>query len=99
MNHVLQLSGLLFLMVVYFIPSLIAHNFQIKQRLGIYVLNFFMGFTLFGWVASFVWAVSGDQEIGAIKIKDYAATHKFKIIFNFITMTVITFLGFIFILG
>ncbi|WP_320675896.1 superinfection immunity protein [Prochlorococcus sp. MIT 1300] len=47
----------LILLVIYFLPSLIAFSRKCPSALAITALNLFLGWTLFGWVASLVWAL------------------------------------------
>lgn len=48
------------LMMLYFLPSIIGH--KTKYANGISILNLFLGWTLIGWVAALVWAVSAPKE-------------------------------------
>jgi T4 superinfection immunity protein len=41
---------------IYFIPSFIAHRRGHHQMMPIFLLNFFLGWSLLGWVAALVWA-------------------------------------------
>ena len=45
------------LLIIYFIPSIIAFSRKCPSALAITALNLFLGWTLFGWVASLVWAL------------------------------------------
>ena len=45
------------LLIIYFIPSIIAFSRKCPSTLAITALNLFLGWTLFGWVASLVWAL------------------------------------------
>lgn len=42
-------------LIIYFLPSIF--GFTHKQVRGIFLLNFFLGWTLIGWLGAFVWAV------------------------------------------
>ena len=44
-------------LIIYFIPSIIAFSRKCPSTLAITALNLFLGWTLFGWVASLVWAL------------------------------------------
>ena len=44
-------------LIIYFIPSIIAFLRKCPSALAITALNLFLGWTLFGWVASLVWAL------------------------------------------
>lgn len=43
---------------VYFLPSLIAHKRDKRNKTAITLLNVLLGWTFLGWVVSLVWAVS-----------------------------------------
>ena len=49
---------LILLLVLYFLPTIIAISKHHKNALAIFVLNFFLGGTVIGWVIALVWAVS-----------------------------------------
>ena len=55
----LLLLGLIVLLL-YFLPSIVAIRRQMRSALGVMVVNFFLGWTLIGWVVALAWAVSGD---------------------------------------
>lgn len=48
---------LLVLVILYFLPWLIAMLNRHRQIAGIFFLNLFLGWTLVGWVVALVWAV------------------------------------------
>lgn len=51
--------GLLLILGIYFIPSLVGRN---KDNFtAIFLLNFFLGWTLIGWVVALVWAATNDR--------------------------------------
>lgn len=45
-------------LVIYFLPVLIALLRHHKNTLAIFLLNFFLGWTVLGWVGSLVWSVT-----------------------------------------
>ena len=49
---------LYFALYIYFFPSVIARSRRKNNYWSIWVLNLFFGWTLIGWVASLIWAVS-----------------------------------------
>lgn len=49
-----------FLLVPYFLPTIIAIMRGKNNTGGIFALNFLLGWTLIGWVASLLWALSSD---------------------------------------
>ena len=48
------------LMLLYFLPSIVGYNK--KNANSICVLNFFLGWTLVGWVVALIWAMAKDKE-------------------------------------
>ena len=46
--------------VMYFLPSIVAVARSKRDIAGIVVLNFFLGWTMIGWVVAMVWAVKAD---------------------------------------
>lgn len=55
-------SGLFFILLVpYFLPTIIAIIRQKSNTGAIFALNFFLGWSLIGWVVSLVWALSSDS--------------------------------------
>lgn len=59
-------NGLIIIIaLVYFIPSIIGY-FK-KHGAGILLLNLFLGWTLIGWVAALIWAVSDEGDSGSYK--------------------------------
>lgn len=44
--------------VLYFVPTIIAFKREHHNRWAIAALNFFLGATCFGWVASLVWSLT-----------------------------------------
>jgi hypothetical protein len=46
--------------VMYFLPSIVALARSKRDIAGIILLNFFLGWTMIGWVVALVWAVKTD---------------------------------------
>jgi hypothetical protein len=46
--------------VMYFLPSIIALARSKRDLAAIVLLNFFLGWTMIGWVVALVWAVKAD---------------------------------------
>ncbi len=42
---------------LYLLPTLIAFGRHLPNRGGIAMLNIFLGWTFFGWVAALIWAI------------------------------------------
>jgi Superinfection immunity protein len=49
--------------VMYFLPSLIALLRSKRDIVAIVLLNFFLGWTLIGWVVALVWAFKTDVVV------------------------------------
>lgn len=47
--------------VIYFAPSIVAYKRQKQNKAAIMALNFFLGWSLIGWVISLVWALTQDN--------------------------------------
>jgi hypothetical protein len=63
MAHVLPAFFLPFIgfgFVMYFLPSIIALARNKRDIAAILLLNFFLGWTMIGWVVALVWAVKAD---------------------------------------
>jgi Superinfection immunity protein len=63
MAHVLPAYFLPFIgfgFVMYFLPSIIALARNKRDIAAILLLNFFLGWTMIGWVVALVWAVKAD---------------------------------------
>ena len=55
------MTTLLLLALLYFLPSILAKDK--KDAGGIFLLNFFFGWTVIGWVAAMVWACASDRPV------------------------------------
>lgn len=67
MNGIFALIFVAIGLLVYLLPTVIAHRRQHRKAVGLFWLNFFLGWTLVGWVAALVWAVSGDSFAGMLR--------------------------------
>ncbi len=52
--------GLLFPLALYFLPSIIALARNKRDTLAIFLLNFFLGWSVIGWIVALVWAAKND---------------------------------------
>lgn len=50
------------LLVLYFLPTLLAALRRSKRGWGVMVINVFLGWTFIGWVVALAWAVSSDRQ-------------------------------------
>jgi len=46
---------------LYFLPTIIAFNRDRHNKWAIFLLNFFLGWSVIAWVVALVWAVSSSQ--------------------------------------
>jgi hypothetical protein len=56
-------GGLGFMTVMYFLPSIIALARNKRDLLAIFLLNFFLGWSVIGWIVSLVWAAKHDVPV------------------------------------
>ena len=47
--------------VMYFLPTLIAAIRSKRDVLTIFLVNFFLGWSVIGWIVCLVWALKADQ--------------------------------------
>jgi hypothetical protein len=53
-----HVPGFLFALALYFLPTLIACGRGLFSRFGIFMVNLFLGWTFFGWIAALIWAIA-----------------------------------------
>jgi uncharacterized membrane protein (DUF485 family) len=62
LDNTITVIELMLIAIIYMLPTLIAYARDIPQRRMITVLNIIFGWTLIGWVATFIWAMSAETE-------------------------------------
>lgn len=91
--NTLSAIGILIILIsalfVYFLPTLIAVNTRNKYHLQICILNTFLGFSLFGWVAALIWAT---MPLKSEQIQDYRTS--LAVMYVFSIFTILSFLGY-----
>lgn len=60
MSDVALNIGALLLLIMYFLPTIVANKRKHKNVTAIFCLNLFAGWTFLGWVGSLVWALTKD---------------------------------------
>lgn len=55
----------------YFIPSIIALIRKKRNKVAIIALNFFLGWSLIGWVVSLVWALKKDSQPNIVQVNNH----------------------------
>ena len=48
------------ILVIYFVPSIVGYSNKKKNKSAILTLNFFLGWTLIGWIIALTWATMKD---------------------------------------
>ena len=61
---------LIFAVMAYFLPCLIASSRGVTYRTGIILVNLFFGWTVIGWIVTVVWASTAETEAQA-KAKEF----------------------------
>ena len=71
MEFLLGMIYLVLLISIYFLPSIVAACRKHVNFTAIFILNLFLGITLFGWVFALIWAVynSTTERSGTKKKK------------------------------
>ena len=64
------MSFILFLIAMYWLPTLIALVRQTPSALGVAMLNFFFGWTVIGWIMAMVWALASHSSPHIIVIEN-----------------------------
>lgn len=51
-----------FMLLMYFLPSVIASSREHKNKPAIVVLNLFLGWTGLGWIVALIWAFTDNTK-------------------------------------
>ena len=51
--------------VMYFLPTIIAFARHKRDTMAIFLLNFFLGWSVIGWIIALVWAARQDVPVMA----------------------------------
>ena len=62
MDRFETLLVLIAIVVVYFFPAMVAARRNHHQNNAIFMLNLLLGWTVIGWMAAFIWAVSAVRR-------------------------------------
>ena len=60
-GFIIMVLAMSIIIAIYFVPSIIASVRHAKHSDGIVALNFFLGWTVLGWIAAMIWAIV-EQE-------------------------------------
>ncbi len=50
------------MLALYFLPTIVAERSKKENLNSIFVVNFFLGWTLIGWVIALAWAFAHDNK-------------------------------------
>ena len=50
------------IIMIYFAPALVAYNKKKRNAGAILTLNFFLGWTMIGWIVALVWASTYEKN-------------------------------------
>jgi ABC-type transport system involved in cytochrome c biogenesis permease component len=64
------MSTSIIILLVYFMPTVIALLSKKKNTLAILTLNLLLGWTVLGWIIALVWAVTKDSNMTIVINKD-----------------------------
>jgi hypothetical protein len=64
------MSFILFLVLMYWLPTIIAIVRQVPSVLGIAVFNFLLGWTGIGWLAALIWALAAPNRPHIVVIEN-----------------------------
>ena len=59
---VFLISWMFIVIIIYFIPTIIAVIRKHQNIIPICILNIFLGWTILGWIASLAWSLNSDVE-------------------------------------
>lgn len=62
------MSFLVLVALLYFLPSLL--GLHKRHSLGIFLLNFFFGWTIVGWLVALLWAVGAEPRIPPVYVRN-----------------------------
>jgi hypothetical protein len=65
-----MMTFILFLFVMYWLPTLIAIVRGTPSALGVAMFNFFLGWTVIGWIMALVWALAANTGPHVIVIEN-----------------------------
>jgi Na+/H+-dicarboxylate symporter len=49
-------------LIIYFIPTMIVFSRNSPNKIGVFLLNLFLGFTFIGWIVALIWAFSSKAK-------------------------------------
>jgi hypothetical protein len=65
-----MMTFLMILFLMYWLPTLVAIARHTPSALGVAALNFFLGWTVIGWIMALVWALAAGPTQQVIVIEN-----------------------------
>lgn len=65
-----MMTFLMILFLMYWLPTLVAIARHTPSALGVAALNFFLGWTVIGWIMALVWALAAGPAQQVIVIEN-----------------------------
>ena len=62
MDQIVGLLGLVISTAVYFLPTIIGGVRKKRNLISIGLLNFFLGWTVIGWIIALIWAFAHEDR-------------------------------------
>lgn len=56
-------TGIIVLLVLYFLPTILAWARSAKGMDGVLIINLFLGWTFVGWVIALAWAAVSEKRV------------------------------------
>lgn len=66
---------ILFFGLFYFVPTFIAFVRNAPSKLGVFLLNFFLGWTFLGWIGALIWACVSKNPVTVI-VNNHSSTER-----------------------
>ena len=63
----MSLISMLFIM--YWLPTIVAIVRQAHSALGVFLVNFFLGWTILGWIFALIWSLAADNRVHEIVVR------------------------------
>jgi hypothetical protein len=62
-----MMTFMLTLFVMYWLPTIVAVVRHAPSALGVAALNFFLGWTVIGWIMALIWALASGPQVIVIE--------------------------------
>ena len=57
------------LFIMYWLPTIIAIVRQAHSALGVFIVNFFLGWTVLGWILALIWSLAADNRYRPVVVR------------------------------